>query len=44
MKLRINQHMRQHLLGMAHVPEGRRIFRTLTVKENLLMGAFSVKR
>ena len=31
------------LLGMAHVPEGRRIFSNLTVKENLLMGAFSVK-
>ena len=31
------------LLGMAHVPEGRRIFSGLTVKENLLMGAFSVK-
>lgn len=32
------------LLGMAHVPEGRRIFSNLTVKENLLMGAFSVKK
>lgn len=31
------------LLGMAHVPEGRKIFSSLTVKENLLMGAFSVK-
>ncbi|WML31462.1 ABC transporter ATP-binding protein [Neobacillus sp. OS1-32] len=31
------------LLGIAHVPEGRRIFPRLTVKENLLMGAFSVK-
>ncbi len=31
------------LLGIAHVPEGRRIFSKLTVKENLLMGAFSVK-
>lgn len=30
------------LLGMAHVPEGRKIFSTLSVKENLLMGAFSV--
>ena len=29
---------------MAHVPEGRRIFSNLTVKENLLMGAFSVKK
>lgn len=31
------------LLGLAHVPEGRRIFSQLTVKENLLMGAYSVK-
>ncbi|MFC5447815.1 ABC transporter ATP-binding protein [Paenibacillus aestuarii] len=29
--------------GVAHVPEGRRIFPKLTVKENLEMGAFSVK-
>lgn len=31
------------LLGLAHVPEGRRIFSNLTVKENLFMGAYSVK-
>jgi branched-chain amino acid transport system ATP-binding protein len=31
------------LEGIAHVPEGRRIFSRLTVKENLEMGAFSVK-
>lgn len=30
------------LAGVAHVPEGRRIFPRLTVKENLEMGAFSV--
>lgn len=30
------------LEGVAHVPEGRRIFPRLTVKENLEMGAFSV--
>lgn len=29
--------------GIAHVPEGRRIFPRLTVKENLEMGAFQVK-
>ncbi|MDO7907116.1 ABC transporter ATP-binding protein [Paenibacillus sp. JX-17] len=29
--------------GIAHVPEGRKIFPKLTVKENLEMGAFSVK-
>jgi len=27
-------------LGIGHVPEGRRIFNRLTVRENLLMGAF----
>lgn len=31
------------LMGIAQVPEGRRIFPKLTVKENLLIGAFSVK-
>ena len=29
--------------GMTQVPEGRRIFQELTVYENLLMGAFSIK-
>ncbi|PDH38254.1 MAG: ABC transporter ATP-binding protein [OM182 bacterium MED-G24] len=28
-------------MGVAHVPEGREVFPFLTVKENLLMGAFS---
>jgi branched-chain amino acid transport system ATP-binding protein len=28
------------LKGIAHVPEGRRIFNRLTVRENLLMGAY----
>lgn len=28
-------------LGMAHVPEGRRIFQQLTVYENLIMGAYT---
>jgi len=27
-------------LGIAHVPEGRQVFKTLTVQENLEMGAF----
>jgi branched-chain amino acid transport system ATP-binding protein len=27
-------------LGLAHVPEGRRIFPTMTITENLVMGAF----
>lgn len=30
-------------LGMAEVPEGRRVFQELTVYENLLMGAYSQK-
>jgi branched-chain amino acid transport system ATP-binding protein len=30
-------------LGMAHVPEGRRIFPRLTVRENLEIGAFMVR-
>jgi branched-chain amino acid transport system ATP-binding protein len=30
-------------LGIAHVPEGRRIFPRLTVTENLEMGAYTVK-
>ncbi|GIP11625.1 ABC transporter ATP-binding protein [Paenibacillus macerans] len=33
---------RAALKGIAHVPEGRRIFPRLTVKENLELGAFSV--
>lgn len=28
-------------MGIAHVPEGRRIFKDLTVTENLLLGAFT---
>jgi branched-chain amino acid transport system ATP-binding protein len=28
------------LRGIAHVPEGRRIFNRLTVRENLMMGAY----
>jgi branched-chain amino acid transport system ATP-binding protein len=30
-------------MGMAHVPEGRRIFAQLTVLENLMLGAFTRK-
>lgn len=30
-------------LGMAHVPEGRRVFAELTVYENLMMGAYTRK-
>jgi branched-chain amino acid transport system ATP-binding protein len=38
-------HMDPHLIvqaGVGHVPEGRGIFPTLTVKENLEMGAFTI--
>jgi branched-chain amino acid transport system ATP-binding protein len=30
-------------LGIAHIPEGRRVFDTMTVLENLEMGAYSRK-
>lgn len=30
-------------LGMSHSPEGRRVFATLTVEENLMMGAYTLK-
>ena len=30
-------------LGMAHVPEGRRVFAELTVYENLILGAYTRK-
>ena len=31
-------------LGMAHVPEGRRVFQQMTVEENLEMGAYTQAR
>ncbi len=31
-------------LGMTQVPEGRRVFQELTVYENLMMGAYSLKK
>jgi branched-chain amino acid transport system ATP-binding protein len=31
-------------LGLVHVPEGRKIFANLTLRENLLMGAYNNKR
>ncbi len=30
-------------LGLGHVPEGRRVFQELTVHENLMLGAFTIK-
>jgi branched-chain amino acid transport system ATP-binding protein len=30
--------------GVAHVPEGRQVFANMTVRENLLLGAYSVRR
>ena len=38
--LRLSPASRAHL-GIAHVPEGRQVFRTLTVRENLEMGAYT---
>ena len=38
--LGVPAHERPHL-GIAHVPEGRQVFPTLTVEENLQMGAFT---
>ncbi|WP_353947852.1 ABC transporter ATP-binding protein [Sporolactobacillus sp. Y61] len=38
-----NEPHKTALLGIAQVPEGRRIFPRLTVRENLQIGAFSVK-
>jgi branched-chain amino acid transport system ATP-binding protein len=37
--LRMPASRRAHL-GVAHVPEGRQVFKTLTVRENLEMGAY----
>lgn len=31
-------------IGMSHSPEGRRVFGTLSVEENLMMGAYSLKK
>ncbi|MEA4882389.1 MAG: ABC transporter ATP-binding protein [Clostridia bacterium] len=31
-------------LGIAHVPEGRRVFSTLTTEENLKLGAYKLRR
>lgn len=38
--LRMPASARAHL-GIAHVPEGRQVFRTLSVRENLEMGAYT---
>lgn len=38
--LRCSAAQRAHL-GIAHVPEGRQVFKTLTVRENLEMGAYT---
>src|SRR5437660_11055075 len=31
-------------LGIAHVPEGRQVFASMTVLENLEMGAYAIRR
>jgi branched-chain amino acid transport system ATP-binding protein len=38
--LSVNPAQRAHL-GIAHVPEGRQVFKTLTVRENIEMGAYT---
>jgi branched-chain amino acid transport system ATP-binding protein len=38
--LSVNPARRAHL-GIAHVPEGRQVFKTLTVRENIEMGAYT---
>ncbi len=45
MKERISQNPAHKIvaMGMAHVPEGRRVFADLTVYENLKMGAYTRK-
>src|SRR5580693_5175405 len=30
--------------GVAHVPEGRQVFANMTVRENLLLGAYAVRK
>jgi branched-chain amino acid transport system ATP-binding protein len=39
---RVDDPARAVALGIAHVPEGRRVFPGLTVKDNLLVGGWSV--
>ncbi|MEW6228602.1 MAG: ABC transporter ATP-binding protein [Bacillota bacterium] len=50
-KIRLGSHELQSVpahqiveLGIAHVPEGRRMFGTLTVEENLNLGAYKYRR
>src|SRR5580700_11123729 len=31
-------------LGISHVPEGRQVFADLTVRDNLMLGAFALRR
>ncbi|MCX7854383.1 MAG: ABC transporter ATP-binding protein [Anaerolineae bacterium] len=49
-QIEFNGHVLNHVpahrivqMGVCHVPEGRRIFTTLTVMENLMMGAYTLK-
>jgi branched-chain amino acid transport system ATP-binding protein len=41
---RVDGPARAVALGVAHVPEGRRVFPDLTVEENLMLGAWGVSR
>lgn len=48
-QIEFNGHILNHVpahkivqMGVSHVPEGRRVFTTLTVMENLMMGAYTL--
>lgn len=42
----LSQHLAHQLaaMGVVHVPEGRRVFATLTVEENLNLGSYSIRK
>ncbi|MFN3761953.1 MAG: ABC transporter ATP-binding protein [Anaerolineae bacterium] len=49
-RIEFNGHVLNHVpahkivqMGICHAPEGRRVFTTLTVMENLMMGAYTLK-
>ena len=42
----LSQHLAYQLAGMGvvHIPEGRRVFSTLSVEENLNLGSYSIRK
>jgi branched-chain amino acid transport system ATP-binding protein len=42
----LSKHLAHQLVGMGvvHIPEGRRVFSTLTVEENLNLGSYSIRK